>query len=99
MADRNGVDSVERLRGDVAALQEQLGELLRTVARTGQDGATAARDSATRAAETARVAAEAYGRQGYDAMNDLVQRHPLASLAGAALFGAVLARILQSRQH
>ncbi len=99
MADRNGVDSVERLRGDVAALQEQLGDLLRTVARTGQDGANAARDSATRAAETAREAASVYGRQGYDAMNDIVQRHPLASLAGAALFGAVLAKILQSRQH
>lgn len=97
MAERNGVDSVERLRGDVAALQEQLGELLKMAARTGQDGAHAARDQASRLAETARDAATAYGRESYDAVNDLVQRHPLASLAGAALFGAIMARLLQSR--
>ena len=99
MADRNGVDSVERLRGDVAALQEQLTDLLKTASKTGHDGATAAREGAARMAETARDAASLYGRQGYDAVNDVVQRHPLASLAGAALFGAVLARILQSKHH
>lgn len=97
MAERNGVDSVERLRSDVAALQEQLAEVLKIAAKTGQDGANAARDQATRLAQTARDAASAYGREGYDAVNDMVQRHPLASLAGAALFGAIMARILQGR--
>ncbi len=97
MAERNGVDSVERLRGDVAALQEQLTDLLKTAAKTGHDGASAAKEHASRFAETARDAASTYGRQGYDAVNDVVQRHPLASLAGAAIFGAVMARLLQSR--
>lgn len=97
MAERNGVDSVERLRSDVAALQEQLTDLLKTAAKTGQDGAKAAREHASHFAETARDAASTYGRQGYDAVNDVVQRHPLASLAGAAIFGAVMARLLQSR--
>lgn len=97
MADRNGVDSVERLRGDVAALQEQISDLMKMAARTGQDGAKAAREQASRLAETARDAASAYGQQSYDAVNDMVQRHPLASLAGAALFGAIMARLLQSR--
>lgn len=97
MAERNGVDSVERLRNDVAALQEQLGELMKLASKTGQDGATAAREQASRLADTARDAATTYGKQGYEAVNDIVQRHPLASLAGAALFGAVMARLLQSR--
>ncbi len=97
MAERNGVDSVERLRNDVAALQDQLSELMKLAAKTGHDGASAARDQASRLAETAREAASTYGRQGYDAVNDVVQRHPLASLAGAALFGAIMARLLQSR--
>lgn len=97
MAERNGVDSVERLRSDVAALQEQLTDLLKTAAKTGHDGAKAAREQASHFAETARDAASTYGRQGYDAVNDVVQRHPLASLAGAAIFGAVMARLLQSR--
>ena len=97
MAEKNGVDSVERLRGDVAALQEQLTDLLKTASKTGHDGVRAAREGAATMAETARDAASLYGRQGYDAVNDLVQRHPLASLAGAALFGAVMATLLQSR--
>lgn len=97
MAERNGVDSVERLRNDVAALQDQLSELMKLAAKTGHDGASAARDQASRLAETAREAASTYGRQGYDAVNDVVQRHPLASLAGAALFGAIMARLLQNR--
>ena len=33
MAEKNGVDSVERLRGDVAALQEQLTDLLKTASK------------------------------------------------------------------
>ncbi|MGE0154638.1 MAG: DUF883 family protein [Reyranellaceae bacterium] len=98
MAERNGVDSVERLRNDVAALQDQIGELMKMAAKTGHDGAQAAREQASRLAETARDAASTYGRQGYDAVNDMVQRHPLASLAGAALLGAVMARLLQSRR-
>ena len=96
MAERNGADSVEQLRGDVAALQEQLSELMKMAAKTGQDGVRAARDHAGYVAETARDAASLYGRQSYEAINDVVQRHPLASLAGAALFGAVMARLLQS---
>jgi ElaB/YqjD/DUF883 family membrane-anchored ribosome-binding protein len=96
MAERNGADAVEQLRGDVAALQEQLSELMKMAAKTGHDGAKAAREHAASVVETARDAASLYGRQGYDAVNDVVQRHPLASLAGAALFGAVMARLLQS---
>lgn len=97
MADRNGVDSMERLRSDVAALQEQLSDLLKLASKTGVDGTKAAHEHAARFAETAREAASTYGREGYDAVNDVVQRHPLASLAGAAIFGAVMARLLQSR--
>jgi ElaB/YqjD/DUF883 family membrane-anchored ribosome-binding protein len=97
MAERNGVDSVERLRNDVAALQEQLTDLLKTASKTGHDGVKAAREGAAHLSDAARDAASVYGRQGYDAVNDVVQRHPLASLAGAAIFGAVMARLLQSR--
>jgi ElaB/YqjD/DUF883 family membrane-anchored ribosome-binding protein len=90
-------DSMEKLRSDVEALQTQLGKLLELAAKTGHDGARAARVEAAKLAESARDTATAYGREGYDAVNDVVQRHPLASLAGAALFGAIMARLLQSR--
>lgn len=101
MAERNGagMDSVERLRNDVAALQEQLSDLLKTAAKTGTDGASAARDQASRVAETVKDATALYGRQSYDAINECVQRHPLACLAGAAVFGAILARIIQRPHH
>lgn len=95
MAEKNGAaDSFEQLRDDIAGLQNQIKELVRTAADTGTHGLSAARDRATQAAKKYAGMAVDRSQQSADVVSDYVQRHPLASLAGAALLGAFLARTL-----
>jgi ElaB/YqjD/DUF883 family membrane-anchored ribosome-binding protein len=96
MADKNGAatETFDQLRDDIAGLQDQMKELIRSAADTGSHGIAAARDKATQTAKKVAGMAADRSQQSMDLVSDYVQRHPIASLAGAALIGAFLARTL-----
>ena len=95
MAEKNGAaDTFDQLRDDIAGLQDQMKELLRTAGDAGSHGISAARDKAAQTAKRVAGIAADRSQQSLDLVSDYVQRHPVASLAGAALIGAFLARTL-----
>jgi len=99
MAEKNGAatDTFEQLRDDIAGLQDQMKELIRSASDAGSHGIAAARDKATQTAKKYAGIASDRSQQSVDLISDYVQRHPVASLAGAALIGAFLARTLHHR--
>ena len=95
MAEKNGAaDSFDQLRDEIAGLQEQVKELIRSAGDTGSHGLAAAKDKASQAARKYAGMAADRTQQSLDLVSDYVQRHPLTSLAGAALLGAILARTM-----
>ncbi len=96
MADKNGAatETFDQLRDDIAGLQDQIKELIKSASDAGSHGISAARDKATQTAKKVAGIAADRSQQSMDMVSDYVQRHPIASLAGAALIGAFLARTL-----
>ncbi|MEO8558576.1 MAG: hypothetical protein ABI439_10425 [Rhodospirillales bacterium] len=96
MAEKNGAatETFDQLRDDIAGLQDQIKELIRSAGDAGSHGISAARDKAAQTAKKYAGIAADRSHQSVDLITDYVQRHPVASLAGAALIGAFLARSL-----
>ena len=92
MADNGAADTFEQLRDDIAGLQEQVKELMRTASDTGSHGFSAAREKAAETARRLADLASARSEQSLELVSDYVQRHPVASILGAAFLGALLSR-------